>query len=167
MTTALPTRRGPGSLNDILPKPGTPEYRSLPEFIRREVDQLRKGWRPLSPGDISEHAMASKRVDLLSSEIKNLAAKLEDVHAGQSALGDKLIPLVQSVLEQVTAISNHVAAHDAELAEHKAAIARSDARHDGHDAKFAEHDHRLATVEALLMKKPAKRNKRPPRRRKK
>ena len=164
-TVALTTKVG--SLLDILPKPRTPEWDALPPFVRKEVEQLRRGWRPLSKSELSDHAMLPRRVDYLATEIVNLREQTADIHKGQSELGATLIPLVEAVLEQVHEIGKRLTAveadrdkHAVRLDVHAAKLATHDARHVEHIDQITGVFKRLVILETTVIKKPIKRRKR-------
>lgn len=111
-----------GALSDLFPRKNSPEYMRLPPFVRDDIDLLRKGFRPMSPGALAEHNMIPKRMELLGQEVHALGAKVDDVHAGQSELGEKLIPLVQSVLDELRALGARVTSLEARLNDHAARL---------------------------------------------
>lgn len=139
-----------GSLLDLFPRVNTAEWVALPVHVKEEIKLLRKGYRPVSQGDLDEHNLLPKRIEHLQHEVKGLASKLEDVRTGLSELGEKLISPVEHLLAELRALASRVSLHGEDI---KKLVGRADAndiKHHMHDAKHREHTDRIKAVAKRL-----------------
>jgi len=149
----MPNARPAGSMNDLLPHPGTREFGKLPGWLQTQVRNILNGALPVPPGVLAEHELLPKRVDMLGEEIRTLHAKVNDIHTGQSELGDKLIPLVQSILERVDSLVGRVVAVEVDRDKHAARLDGHDAKHHETAAAITGLHARLEVVEKHISKK--------------
>jgi len=114
-----------GSLLDLLPRLNTPAFRALPTHVQAEVKLLRKGYRPIAPGELDDVARLPKVIEDLAIEQRIVASTVADVHKAQSDLGGKLLPLIEAI--------------DKRLDEHQSQLSHHEKRLDAHDIQLGTH----------------------------
>ena len=156
-----------GSLLDILPKPNTPEWSAMPVFVRVEVEQLRRGERPMSRAAVSEAEIVPRRIDLLANEIRNIGEQITDSRIRQQKFDERITAMLGDIREGMKQMGARLDGHDDQLDATRKRFEAVDKRFEQHGSKLLTHEthitgvfKRLDVLETARATKPRKRKTR-------